>query len=125
MAKNLQKEKYLPSKANVEEFEIVQPILLNILREMREFSKKKQDGSLNKFKVRTINKVLEKIKALLENEPTIEFLELLDDETLPTNSDAVMLVIQFSSALEQFRSKYFTQEGDMYGFSAYVWKTRD
>ena len=45
------------------------------LHEIRELSKKKQDEPLNKFKVKTINKKLEKVIEIFANEPTSEFLD--------------------------------------------------
>jgi hypothetical protein len=100
----------LPTKSDVSLFNMLYPMLIADLGEMRELSKKKQDGVVNKLKVAVINKKLEKIKAFLESHPTHEFLELLDDESLPTNSDAVFTMVQFKSALEHFRTAYYTRE---------------
>jgi hypothetical protein len=115
-------DKNLPTKADIELFSLLYPMLIADLGEMRELSKKKQDGIVNKLKVTVINKKLEKIKAFLERRPTHEFLELLDDESLPTNSDAVFTMIQFKSALEHFRNSHFTMEDSEYHSS---WKTSD
>ncbi len=105
MAKKENIEK-LPTNAQVEKYEMLSSLLDSMLTEMREFSKKKQDEVLNKLKVKMINKVLEQIKDILTDEPTIEFLDLLDDETLPTNGDAVLIIAQYKSALDQFKAKY-------------------
>src|SRR4051794_316574 len=106
MTKQNKGDHKLPSTEMVEKFEMLYPMTNSDLNEIRELSKKKQDEPLNKFKVRTVNKKLEQIKTLLADEPTLEFLELLDEETLPSNSDAVLLISQFVKALEQFKSKY-------------------
>ena len=120
---------YLPTDANIEQFEMLFPMLESDLTEMRELSKKKQDGLINTLKAKAINKKLEKIKAILAQEPTVEFLEILDEDTLPTNSDAVMIIAQFVTAMKQFRRKYtgsdtkygsirwFTQENPRRPFS--------
>jgi hypothetical protein len=100
------KEEYLPSQADVTQFEMLYPMLSSVLDELKELSKKKQDGVLNPLKAKTINKILAKAKNLLENEPSIEFLDLLDEDTLPTNSDAVLMIVQFKTALKGFREKY-------------------
>ncbi len=120
-------DKILTTKNLIEQFEMLFPMLLADLGEIRELSKKKPDGLVNTLKVKTINKKLEKIRNLLSGEPTIEFLELLDDETLPFNSDAVLLMVQYKSALKQFQDKYYTKDrsdfedlGDHYS-----WKTSD
>ena len=54
-----------------------------------------------------INKVLEQIKELLAEEPIAQFLDLLYDNTLPTNSDVVLMLAQFQAAMEQFKTKYY------------------
>ena len=92
----------------VNNYKILSPMLDAVLEEMKEFSKKRQDEVLNKLKVKMINKILEQIKnVVLINEPTVLFLELLDDETLPTNSDTVLILAQFKTAMKQFSEKYY------------------
>lgn len=103
--------KNLPSKAQVEKFEMLFPMIYSILTEMKEFAKRKQDGQLNELKVRTINKVLEQVKDILSDEPIADFLELLEDETLPTNSDAVLIITEYTTAMTQFKSKYYFSGG--------------
>jgi hypothetical protein len=109
------------TEAQAHEHDLLAPLLQSVLYEVKEFSKKKQDEPLNKLKVRAANKILSRIKTLLANEPTVEFLELLDEDTLPTNSDAVIIMAQHVSAMQQFRSKYYrrTTMGDE------RWSTRD
>lgn len=108
------------SKADVEQYRMLYPMLDGVLNEMRELSKKKQDGVLNKLKAKTINRILLKVKILLANEPTIEFLELLDEESLPTNSDAVLMIVQFKSAMEGYQKKNQKWTG-----TSHAWVTRD
>lgn len=125
MAKKKNEENLsLPTRTEVQQFEMIFPMLAADLDELRELSKKKPDGLLNALKVKTINKKLEKIKGLLLSEPTTEFLELLDEDTLPSNSDAVFLVIQFKTAMQQFRSKYFVRTDD-FDWSKPEWQTKD
>jgi hypothetical protein len=127
MKKIEEKNTNLPSLEDVEKFKMLFPLLNSDLSEVRELSKKKQDESLNKFKVRTINQKLAPIKEILKNEPTIEFLELLDDVTLPSNSDAVFMLAQFKSAMEQYRNKHYTEDNatDILSFGrTSSWKTQ-
>jgi transcriptional regulator CtsR len=98
------------TSAKVQSFEMLSPMLNQLFSEVKELSKKKQDDALNKLKVGMINKILKQIKTLLEDEPTIQFIELLDDETLPTNSDAVLILAQFRAALDHYHEKYFRKE---------------
>lgn len=116
----------LPSKSEVKEFKMLAPMIIGDLAEIRELSKKKQDEPLNKFKVKTINKKLEVIKRILENEPTSQFLELLDYESLPSNSDAVLMISQFLKAMEQFKSKYYVIDKTSKEYKKpYYWNTKD
>lgn len=96
----------MPKNTQVEKYEMLFPLLNSALIEMKEFSKKKQGELLNKLKVKILNKILFQVKELLSNENTVEFLELLDEDDLPSNSDAVLIIAQHKSAMIQFRDKY-------------------
>ncbi len=96
-----------PTAAEAEQFEMLYPILSSVFFEMRELSRKKQDGLLNLLKVKSTNRILSKVKLILAVDPAVEFLDLLDEESLPTNSDAVLIIAQFKSAMEQFKDKYY------------------
>ncbi len=96
-----------PTEAQAEQFEMLYSLLETIVVDMKNFAKKKPDEILNKVKVNTINKILIQIKDFLTSYPINKFLELLDDETLPTNSDTVLIIGQFDSAMKQFKSKYY------------------
>jgi hypothetical protein len=99
-------KKTLPTKDEVAHFEMLEELTDSIYTEMKEFSKKKPDDALNSFKVKTVNRVLTQLKEFLKGEPTVNFLDLLDDETLPSNSDAILIIGQFKAAMDNFRNKY-------------------
>lgn len=102
----------LPTSAQAEKHELLYPLLKSILLEVKELSKKKQDEPLNKLKVKMINKILSQIKTnVLNDNPSLEFLDLLDDETLPTNSDAVLIIAQYDAAMAQVHKKYYGYDG--------------
>ena len=127
MAKKTYKNENLPTTDKVKKFEMLFPMLDSDIAEIRELSKKKQDEPLNPFKVKIINKKLVQIKELLKNEPSSEYLELLDEDSLPTNSDAVLMLTQFINSLKQFKKKYYESDGsdiDVFG-AKYTWKTKD
>jgi len=96
----------LPTQTDIDKFEMLEKLLTSIYEEMKEFAKKKPDEPLNKFKVKNINRVLEQVKDLMKNEPTNDFLDLLDEESLPSNSDCILIIGQFNSSMKQFRFKY-------------------
>lgn len=102
---------FLPRKSDVDKVIMVSSLLKSMLFEMREFAKKKQDGVVNKLKVDMINKLLKEIKKVLTEakEPTVSYLKILDEETLPQNSDTVIILGQFAQALKQFSDKYYKQ----------------
>lgn len=102
----------LPSLELSEKFDMLSPMLDAALNEMREFSKKKQDGVLNTFKVKIINRLLVEIKILLSCEKSTIYLDTLDEDTLPQNSDAVLILGQFTAAMSQFKNKYYGWDGN-------------
>jgi hypothetical protein len=121
-----EKNPNLPTRDDVKKFEMLYPMIESDLYEIRELSKKKQDEPLNKLKVKTINKKLIQIKDILKNEPTNEYLELLDEDTFPSNSDAVLMMSQFIKALKQYELRYYSSYGREFGSnSPNMWKTRD
>jgi hypothetical protein len=106
MSKNEIKNNF-PTELDVDKFERLSPLLESAYEEMKEFSKKKPEEVLNTLKVKMINKILNQVKEFLSKDPNIEFLELLDNETLPTNSDTVLIIGQFRAILNQFKSRYY------------------
>jgi hypothetical protein len=112
MAKN----NTLPTETQVEEFRMLDQLLDSIYFEMKEFSKKKPDEPLNKFKVKNVNRVLEPIKNILILEPTNMFLDIMDEDSLPTNSDAILVIGQFKASMMRFQKKYK---------GSYNWETKE
>jgi hypothetical protein len=100
----------LPTNLQAAKFDMLYPMTGSMLTEMRELSKKKQDGIVNELKVKMINRILKEIKEILISDPSSQYLDLLDEESLPQNSDAVLILGQFSAAMDQFKSKYFRQD---------------
>lgn len=112
----------LPTNHIVEKVEMLSPMLEAVFVEISNLSKKKQNDLLNKLKVKMINKILEQFKEILADEPTIQFLDLLDDQTLPSNSDCVLILAQYKSALSQFKSKFYYKS--LYS-SEKIWHTKE
>ena len=119
MAKKNIKEN-LPSKADVMKFIMMYDFLESAYVEMKDFSKKNPDGALNDNKVKRLNQILKDIKDILVDEPTASYLDILDDEMLPSNSDVVLTMSQYRSAMENFRKKY-----RVYHDFHYHWHTSD
>ncbi len=81
-------------------------VFAGLISEVRELSRKKPDTTLNKGKVRIINRVLKDLKSVLESEPENKYLDLLDDDELPQTSDAVLVMVQYESVLKEFPERY-------------------
>lgn len=108
MAKKSNNGDYLPSKADVMRFIMLYDFLESAYVEMKDFSKKNPDATLNERKVKSLNRILKDIKVILANEPTASYMDILDEEMLPSNSDVVLTMSQYRSALENYRKKYRT-----------------
>ena len=105
----------------VEQYQLLSPLLSTIAVEMKELSKKKADTPINTYKLKVINRVLEPIRKMMSNESSIQYLDLLVDDDLPSNSDVVLIISQYIAALTMFREKYYSYdnyEGE------YTWKTK-
>jgi len=113
----------LPTAQEQDKFERLSPLLNSIYDEMKEFSKKKPEELLNALKVKMINKILMQVKEFLVKDPNVEFLELLDDATLPSNSDTVLIIGQFKAILNQFQSRFYYYDSSTGGGTR--WHTQE
>lgn len=91
----------------VEEFDRVSSQLASFKRELTLISNKKPDGPINKFKIKLINELLEAINPVLgENfRPFKEFLTF-DESDLPTASDVVVILAQYSTGMDRFKNAH-------------------
>jgi hypothetical protein len=114
------KRNNIPTDAEIERYNYLSPMLDSALEEMREFAKKKQDGIVSATKIKLINRLLKDLKEILGREASAEYLDMLDEQQLPQNSDAVLVLGQYRAALDSFRGKHF---GHVY--SKNQWLTRE
>lgn len=117
-------ERWRPTEKQIEDYHLFSTMLNSLAKEIRELSKKKQDGTLNLTKVKMLNRVLEPLKNdILGHLPSTIFLDLLDEDTLPNNSDAVLIISQFEAAIKDFREEYHHNYRDAnYNLRTY-WET--
>lgn len=78
---------------------------------MTELSKKKQDGIVNELKIKMLNRLLTQLGKVIENDPSHGFVDMLDEDTLPQNSDVVLILSQWKAALSQFHRKHYGFDG--------------
>src|SRR6202011_6159401 len=83
------------------------PLLEAMFREFQELSKKKPEAALNKRKVEIANRLLTDVLDLIKGESTHAYLNLLDEDDLPQNSDVVLILGQAVAAMRAFRKKYY------------------
>jgi hypothetical protein len=101
---------HVTTEAAVDTYTSASPIFQGLLNEVRELSRKKPDATMSAAKVKLINRVLTDLLGFLKPEPEGKYLEELDSETLPQVSDALLVMVQFDTALEKFRSRYQTYD---------------
>lgn len=94
------------TKQKVHVYETTAPLLAAMYMQIQELCKKKPEATLNANKVSLINRLLTDIKELLANEPANKYLDLIDDEQLPQYSDVVLILSQYSAAMERFLAHY-------------------
>src|SRR4051812_14627208 len=88
-------------------FKAVRPQIKALLEEMRELSKKHPDGAINKFKLRFINEKLQDANVCLsESYRPLKGFEQFDANDLPTNSDVVLILGQYSGALVRWEAEH-------------------
>ncbi len=88
-----------------EKYDLLSSMLRAVYEEIKEFSKKKQDELLNEIKVKKINKLLVDLKEFLKDQPSSNYLDLLDNDKLPSYSDAVLIISQYNSAMNLYWDK--------------------
>ncbi len=98
---------WLPTEKNIENYELLKDMLHSQKEEFDLLSKKKADGQLNPMKIKMVNRVLEPLKELFLHESSHKFLDTLDQNEIPTNSDVVLIISQYESAIHNFRSRYY------------------
>jgi len=95
----------------VDTFEKLQTQLEGLHTEISALSKKSQNDALNKFKLKFVNQILSDANNLLgeKYKPFSDFL-IFDENDLPTNSDAAMMLTQYLNCFEKLRSDNIKKE---------------
>lgn len=95
----------IENRNDINKFEKLEAQLKGLHEEIELLSKKKPDAGINVFKLKLVNGILEKANELLgaEYKPFPDF-EAFDLESIPTNSDVVMILAQYLNCMEKLRS---------------------
>lgn len=113
---------YKTTKERSAKYDALMPLLEAMYREFKEFAKKKPDETLSKQRVQVVNRLLKDILTVLAEEQTIQYLDLLDEEDTPENSDVLLMIGQFEAAMKGFHRKYW--QYDDLGHTR-KWNTKD
>jgi hypothetical protein len=100
----------LISAEKADRYDHLRPLLTAMTDEFREAARKKPEAALNKRKVSIVNRLLSDILDLLDGEPQRQYLDLLDEDDLPQNSDVSLMLGQVMSAMGLFEKKYTHQD---------------
>ena len=79
--------------AKAELHDVTMPLLTAMYSEFKELSKRRPNDAVSVAKI-------------LDKEASVEYLDLLDEDNVPLNSDVVLMLSQFVAAMKQFRSTY-------------------
>jgi hypothetical protein len=94
----------MEKKEDVWEFEKLEQQLHSFLDEMSELSRKKPNDPVNKFKLKFVNTTLDKLNKLLADYRPFEDFHQFDLDVLPSNSDVVLILAQYTAAVHRFRT---------------------
>ncbi len=122
------KDNWLPTEKNIEDYSLLKDMLESQRHKLDLLSKKKPDDPLNKMKIKMVNRVLEPLNEILKHESSHKFLDILNEDDMPTNSDVVLIISQYETAISEFMNKYYLK--DKYqpeGYGNYVirWMTQE
>lgn len=99
------------TEQEVNNFEKTQAQLSSLHEELNALAKKSPADSLNKFKLKFVNKAIQEANQLLgaKYKPFGDF-DQFDDTELPSNSDVTLILGQYLNCLEKLRSDNIEQE---------------
>jgi hypothetical protein len=101
----------LKDESEVEEFIRLETQLQSSRREVAELSKKKPNDGVNKFKLGHLNTMLRKANQILSDSLPLEDFTEFDVDLLPSNSDVVFVLAQYTDAIYRFRRSNTHESG--------------
>lgn len=87
------------------------PLLNAMFEEFKDLAKKKPESAVSKSKLVIANRLLTRVREVLADEESIEFLDLLDEDDVPQVSDVTLIFSQYVAAMHAFKSKYHGWNG--------------
>lgn len=114
----------LTTAAKVTEYGVLRPLLEAMSRDFAELAKKKADAPLNKRKIEIVNRLLKQVFELLDGEPSVAYLDLLEEDDVPQNSDVMLILGQAVAAIESFKKRYLNTNREIVKFGL-SWSTQE
>jgi hypothetical protein len=112
-------KKATTTAAKASTHDVMTPLLVAMYEEFKELSKKKPESAVSKSKILIANRLLEKIREVLADEESIQFLDLLNEDEVPQVSDVTLIFSQYVAAMQAFRNNYHGWDG-----SGHRWFTK-
>lgn len=92
----------MPSQKEIELYETIRPKIESIRNTIKDLSNKKPDATLNSFKVKRVNLLLEQANGLLKDLKPYEDFSKFDEDDLPTYSDVLMILNLYVKSFEKY-----------------------
>lgn len=90
-----------------ETYNLLYSMFRSVYLELRDLTKKAPKETLSPMKIKMLNRILDKIRNFLSKEPAIDFLDLIDEDSLPSTSDTLLLMSQYAGAIENYYKNHF------------------
>jgi len=114
---------WLPTEKDIENYFLLSDMLEAQRKEFNPLSRKKSNEQLNPIKIKMVNRILEPLNKLFKNEASHKFLDILNEDDMPTNSDVVLVISQYETAINEFRKKYYFKDEYLLNEDAYpTWR---
>ena len=92
------------TEEQIEVFEKTEAQLEELCKEIRELSKKKTDGVVGKWKLKYVNKLIERLNEIMgQKYRPFEGFERFAFLAVPTYSDVVMMLGQYENCMDKMR----------------------
>jgi hypothetical protein len=107
----MEKDKFYTTNEKAQTHDTMTPLLAAMYAEFKELSKKKPDSAVSKSKIKIVNRLLEKVRMVLSDEVSINFLDMLDEDDVPQVSDVTLILSQYVAAMNAFQGKHYGWDG--------------
>lgn len=103
---------YSTTSERADLYEVTMPLLKAMHAEFKEISKKKPDAAVSKMKCSVVNRLLRSCRDVLAAEKSLEFLDLIDEDDVPQNSDLTLMLSQYVAAMQQYHGMHTDYKSD-------------